>query len=53
MVMLGDAIKAKKASGEVKGSLEVIDVAQILVRSVRPAAGSSGPIADGPVRSAK
>jgi len=35
MVMLGDAINAKKASGEAKDSLEVIDVAQLLVRSVR------------------
>jgi Fe-S oxidoreductase len=35
MVMLGDAINAKKASGEAKQSLEVIDVAQLLVRSVR------------------
>ena len=35
MVMLGDAINEKKASGEAKDSLEVIDVAQLLVRSVR------------------
>jgi Fe-S oxidoreductase len=35
MVMLGDAVNAKKASGEAKDSLEVIDVAQLLVRSVR------------------
>jgi Fe-S oxidoreductase len=35
MVMLGDAVNAKKASGEAKESLEVIDVAQLLVRSVR------------------
>ena len=34
--MLGDAISAKKASGEAKDSLEVVDVAQVLVRSVRP-----------------
>jgi len=34
MVMLGDAIAAKKSSGEAKESLEVIDVAQLLVRSV-------------------
>jgi Fe-S oxidoreductase len=35
MVMLGDAVNEKKASGEAKDSLEVIDVAQLLVRSVR------------------
>ena len=35
MVMLGDAINEKKASGEAKDTLEVIDVAQLLVRSVR------------------
>ncbi len=37
LVMLGDAINAKKASGEAKDSLEVVDVAQILARSVRSA----------------
>src|SRR6202046_1477238 len=35
MVMLGDAINEKKAAGEAKESLEVIDVAQLLIRSVR------------------
>ena len=35
MVMLGDAVEAKKASGEAKETLEVIDVAQLLIRSVR------------------
>jgi hypothetical protein len=35
MVMLGDAVNAKKAAGEAKQSLEVIDVAQLLVRSVK------------------
>jgi hypothetical protein len=39
MVMLGDAVNAKKAAGEAKQTLEVIDVAQLLVRSVR--SGSS------------
>jgi Fe-S oxidoreductase len=37
LVMLGDAISAKKASGEAAESLEVVDVAQLLARSVRPA----------------
>jgi Fe-S oxidoreductase len=39
LVMLGDAVNAKKAAGEAKQSLEVIDVAQLLARSVR--SGSS------------
>ena len=34
LVMLGDAISAKKGSGEAKDSLEVVDVAQLLARSV-------------------
>src|SRR5579875_1290115 len=34
-VMLGDAVNAKKAAGQAKQSLEVIDVAQLLVRAVR------------------
>jgi Fe-S oxidoreductase len=43
LVMLGDAISAKKGSGEAKETLEVVDVAQLLARSVSPAdtAGSS------------
>ena len=46
MVMLGDAINAKKAAGQAKQSLEVIDVAQLLVRSVKlreDAAGEPAP----------
>jgi Fe-S oxidoreductase len=35
VVMLGDAVNAKKAVGEAKQSLEVIDVAQLLARSVK------------------
>jgi Fe-S oxidoreductase len=53
MVMLGDAVAAKKSSGEAKESLEVIDVAQLLVRSaatpVRAAAADdagSAPVND-------
>jgi Fe-S oxidoreductase len=45
LVMLGDAVAAKKGSGEAKESLEVIDVAQLLARSValgRPAANGAG-----------
>jgi hypothetical protein len=45
LVMLGDAISAKKASGEAKESLEVVDVAQLLARSVPPpaAVGAAAP----------
>jgi len=35
MVMLGDAVNAKKAAGQAKPTLEVIDVAQLLVRAVK------------------
>jgi len=47
LVMLGDAVAAKKSSGEAKETLEVVDVAQLLVRSLaEPApvapAGSGG-----------
>jgi len=34
LVMLGDAISAKQSSGDAKESLEVVDVAQLLARSV-------------------
>jgi Fe-S oxidoreductase len=45
MVMLGDAVSAKKSSGEAKETLEVIDVAQVLARSVRrpEAPAAAGP----------
>jgi Cysteine-rich domain len=47
LVMLGDAVAAKKGSGEAKESLEVVDVAQLLVRSVQvPAAVGAAPAAD-------
>jgi Fe-S oxidoreductase len=44
LVMLGDAVSAKKSSGEAKETLEVVDVAQLLARSMSPAGknGSSG-----------
>jgi Fe-S oxidoreductase len=35
LVMLGDAINEKKNSGEAKESLEVVDVAQLLIKSVK------------------
>jgi Fe-S oxidoreductase len=34
LVMLGDAVSAKKAAGEAKPSLEVVDVAHLLARSI-------------------
>ncbi|GHC96350.1 Fe-S oxidoreductase [Nocardiopsis terrae] len=34
-VMLGDAINEKKSAGEAKESLEVVDVSQLLLRSIR------------------
>jgi Fe-S oxidoreductase len=40
LVMLGDAVAAKKSSGEAKESLEVVDVAQVLARSVQLPAGA-------------
>ncbi len=38
--MLGDAVAAKKASGDAPDTLEVVDVAQLLVRSMAPAAAA-------------
>jgi Fe-S oxidoreductase len=40
LVMLGDAVSAKKAAGEAAESLEVVDVAQLLARSAVPAVPS-------------
>ena len=40
MVMLGDAVNAKKAAGQAKQTLEVIDVAQLLVRAVKLSEGA-------------
>ena len=42
LVMLGDAVSAKKSSGEAKETLEVVDVAQLLARSVRARRGGHG-----------
>jgi Fe-S oxidoreductase len=48
LVMLGDAISAKKAAGDAPESLEVVDVAQVLARSVRqPAAPDAPPAGTG------
>jgi hypothetical protein len=43
LVMLGDAISAKKSSGEASESLEIVDVATLLARSVVPAAPPAAP----------
>src|SRR6266849_3901048 len=44
LVMLGDAVSAKKASGEAKETLEVVDVAQLLARSVaQPETAAASP----------
>ena len=44
LVMLGDAVAAKKSSGDAPDTLEVVDVAELLARSVRTAAPA---VADG------
>ena len=41
VVMLGDAVNAKKATGEAKETLEVIDVSQLLVHAVQLRAGAT------------
>jgi len=48
LVMLGDAVAAKKASGEAADTLEVVDVAQLLARSMTPAAAVPDTGGDGP-----
>jgi Fe-S oxidoreductase len=39
LVMLSDAVTAKQAAGEARAEVEVVDVAQLLARSLRPATG--------------
>jgi Fe-S oxidoreductase len=46
LVMLGDAVNAKKASGEAAETLEVVDVAQLLVRSMTPAVAATAAASD-------
>jgi Fe-S oxidoreductase len=48
LVMLGDAVAAKKASGDAADTLEVVDVAQLLARSMTPAAAAADTGGDGP-----
>jgi Fe-S oxidoreductase len=53
LVMLGDAVAAKKSTGEAKESLEVVDVAQILIRSVQVPVAVGAPQPDpGPTQAA-
>ncbi len=52
LVMLGDAVSAKKSSGEAKQTLEVVDVAQLLVRSVAAAPAAVGAGGNGHASSA-
>ena len=42
LVMLGDAVNAKKSSGDAADTLEVVDVAQLLARSMAPARPDPG-----------
>jgi len=51
MVMLGDAVNAKKAAGQAKPTLEVIDVAQLLVRAVKLREEATGATGDTSIRS--
>jgi Fe-S oxidoreductase len=46
LVMLGDAVTAKKQDGSAREDVEVVDVAQLLVRSVRRAPITVIPVAD-------
>jgi Fe-S oxidoreductase len=48
LVMLGDAVAAKKSSGEAADTLEVIDVAQLLARTMVPGPATVTPESTGP-----
>jgi Fe-S oxidoreductase len=48
LVMLGDAVTAKQQEGAARADVEVLDVAQLLVRSVRSGSGPTGAEQDGP-----
>jgi Fe-S oxidoreductase len=50
LTMLGDAISAKKSTGEAKESLEVVDVAQLLIRSIERQEPAAPPPATPPAR---
>jgi Fe-S oxidoreductase len=52
LVMLGDAVAAKKASGDAKDTLEVIDVAQLLARSIAPVRAAAAADGSGELRGA-
>jgi hypothetical protein len=39
--MLGDAVNAKKSAGQARDNVEVIDVAQLLVRTIKLREGAA------------
>jgi hypothetical protein len=39
--MLGDAVNAKKTAGQARDNVEVIDVAQLLVRTIKLREGAA------------
>jgi hypothetical protein len=39
--MLGDAVNAKKTAGQARDNIEVIDVAQLLVRTIKLREGAA------------
>jgi len=47
LVMLGDGVTAKKQEGEARDAVEVVDVAQLLLRSVRRAPITVVPVGNG------
>jgi Fe-S oxidoreductase len=44
LVMLSDAVTAKQAAGEARADVEVVDVAQLLARSLRPSPSEAPPL---------
>jgi Fe-S oxidoreductase len=46
LVMLSDAVTAKQAAGEARADVEVVDVAQLLARSLRPSPSAERPALD-------
>jgi Fe-S oxidoreductase len=52
LVMLSDSITAKKQTGDARESVEVVDVAQLLLRAVREPAAVGGPPAADPTTEA-
>jgi hypothetical protein len=42
--MLGDGVTGKQAAGAADGDVEVVDVATVLLRSVRPDGAATAPV---------